>query len=123
MSQPDLYNVLQILMTLGGFYVLMRKISGAKEKRQIGPQPFITQKAPDYVTQEACGKMHSDFDRRLTFVERRILEHDGRLDTAVQRLEEHGESRASKIHARIDGLADRLNTAVGEIKGEIRRIK
>lgn len=119
----SIMEAVNVALVLGGFWILMRKISGVKEERMIGPQPLVVKEQEKFMTQAQCRTAHGEFERRVSFLERHIMDMDSKMDAHILRLEQKGEERAVKIHARIDGLSERVVNALGELKGEIKRIK
>jgi uncharacterized protein YicC (UPF0701 family) len=83
--------------------------------RRIEPQPLEVRPAADYMTRQDCSRMHAETQR---FEDQRFDAIDARLSelvSALDRRNQEGESRASKIHQRIDGVVE----AVSELRGQV----
>jgi hypothetical protein len=83
--------------------------------RRIEPQPLEVKPAADYMTRADCSRMHAETqrfeDQRFDAIDARLAE----LVSALDRRNAEGEGRASKIHARIDGVVE----AVSELRGKV----
>lgn len=83
--------------------------------RRIDPQPLEVKAAADYMSRADCTRMHAETQR---FEDQRFDAIDARLAdlvAALDRRNHEGESRASKIHQRIDGVVE----AVSELRGKV----
>jgi hypothetical protein len=83
--------------------------------RRIDPQPLEVRAAADYMSRADCARMHSETQR---FEDQRFDAIDARLSELVSALDRRnieGETRASKIHSRIDGVVE----AVSELRGKV----
>lgn len=111
----DIGLVLVALIQIGSLIVMWRKLSGAPESREITPQPLEVKPAADYMTRDACRQMHAQTERweseKFAALERQLSS----LTSALERRNSEGESRASKIHARIDSVVE----SVSEIRGQV----
>ena len=85
------------------------------QTRRIEPQPLEVKPAADYVTRADCTLMHAQTqrfeDQRFNAIESRLSE----LVASLDRRNAEGESRAAKIHGRIDGVVE----AVSELRGQV----
>jgi hypothetical protein len=105
-SEPALIGILILGLTQVGTFVLtMRKVAGISETRRIEPSPLEVKPSPEYMTRSDCARMHEQNERfekqRFDVIERRIAE----LTSALERRNQEGEGRASRIHSRVDEVA------------------
>ena len=85
------------------------------QSRRIESQPLEVKAAADYMSRADCTRMHAETQR---FEDQRFDAIDARLSelvAALDRRNQEGESRASKIHSRIDGVVE----AVSELRGKV----
>jgi uncharacterized protein YicC (UPF0701 family) len=97
-----LIQILQLVVTL-------RKAVGAPEKREITALPAT------YMTEERCREMHTQAQRFEQTRFEQLQTSIENLSEALDRRNSEGESRAAKIHSRIDGVA----TQVSELRGQV----
>ena len=105
--------------SVGTFLVVVLKLSGRPEKREITPSPLIVKPDPEYapkdhthiqyITKEDCRAAHVQAQQtetsKLEAIQRQ-LDHLG--NTVTNTLNQHNqqaEDRAIKLHSRIDPLA------------------
>jgi hypothetical protein len=105
--------------SVGTLLVVMLKLSGRSEKREITPSPLIIKPQteyspkdhihPQYITREDCREAHQQASRlestKLEAIQRQ-LDHLG--NTVTNTLNQHNqqaEERANKLHARIDPIS------------------
>lgn len=103
------------ILQLGGLVVMLRKLSGAVEARRIEPQPLEVKAAADYMTRSDCERFHSERNRfenqRLDEISKRLAE----LSAALERRNQEGETRAVRIHGRVDDVV----ASVSELRGQV----
>ena len=105
--------------SVGTLLVVMLKLSGRSEKREITPSPLIVKPEPEYaskdhvhhqyITKEDCRAAHVQANQtessKLEAIQRQ-LDHLG--NTVTNTLNQHNqqaEERAAKLHDRIDPIA------------------
>lgn len=97
--------------------MIRRAISGPMEKREIGPQPLSVKAAPEYMTMEGCARQHGEFDRRLKYMEERVMAFDAKIENMVRNMEQKEDSRTLRIHDRIDGISEQITQTKAGIAG------
>jgi len=126
-------NIGQWIITaglIGNFILVWVKLSGKPEKRDLGPQPFRVSAEPefamknhghpDYISRADCRAMHiqaaQDGTGKIEQVQRQLDHLGTEIKGALSELSKDAETRASKLHARIDPISqlaqsttDRLN--------------
>lgn len=118
MSDAELlWQIIKIAIPLVGFAIVLWKL-GRVEKREVGPQPFITKKAVDYA-------LHEDFMRHTEAnelqhqrLEERLAALERRREADKEAIIKAGEERSHGIHKRIDQLVQ----AVGQLTGEVKHL-
>ena len=87
--------------------------------RRIEPQPLEVRPAAEYMSRADCARMHADTqrfeDHRFDSIDSRLTE----LVAALDRRNTEGESRASKIHQRIDGVIETVSELRGQVSNHI----
>lgn len=106
MNDPYFLGMVLLALTqIGGFVLTMRKVVGISESRRIEPQPLEVKPSPDFMTRADCIRAHEQNARietqRFDAIERRLED----LTKALERRNQEGESRASRIHGRVDECA------------------
>lgn len=100
-------------------FMLMRKFSGQAERREITPQPLEVKPSPEYalrahshpeyITREDCHAAHMQASQteasRIEQVQRQLDHFSNEMKATLQKHNESAESRASKLHSRIDPIA------------------
>lgn len=120
MNEPAIIGVLVLALTqIGGFMLTMRKLAGVAESRRIEPQPLEVKPSPDYMTRSDCARMHEQNERfekaRFDAIEKRLAE----LVAGLDRRNQEGESRASRIHTRIDEVSKEVSRIDGTLSNHI----
>lgn len=118
-SPTTLGVIVLALAQIGGFILTMRKLAGVSEARRIEPQPLEVKAAADYMTRADCSRMHDQNERfekqRFDAIEKRLAE----LTAALERRNTEGETRASRIHARVDDVAKEVSRIDGTLTNHI----
>lgn len=118
--------VLLALTQIGTFILTMRKVAGVSETRRIEPQPLEVRAAADYMTRGDCTRMHNQnalletqrfdaIEKQLRTFEARIAE----LTAALERRNQEGEARASRIHVRVDSATKEIAELRGQVVNHI----
>lgn len=118
MSEADLaWQLVKIGIPVVGFAIVLYKL-GRVEKREVGPQPFVTKKADEYA-------LHADFLRHTEAndlhhqrLEERLAALERRREADKEAIINAGEERSRGIHKRIDQLVQ----AVGQLTGEVKHL-
>ena len=118
MSEGELlWQIIKIAIPIGGFVIVLWKL-GRVEKREVGPQPFVTRKAVEYA-------LHSDFIRHTEAndhahqrLEERLAALERRREADKEAIIKAGEERSHGINKRIDQLVQ----AVGQLTGEVKHL-
>lgn len=118
-SYTDIGLVMIALTQIGSFILVWRKLSGAAETRTIAPQPLQVEASPEYMTRADCTRMHAETQRyedaKFSGIEKRLAD----LTEAIERRNLEGESRAAKIHGRIDGVIETVSELRGQVNNHI----
>lgn len=89
------------------------------QTRRIEPQPLEVKPAADYMTRADCTRMHAETqrfeDQRFDAIEERLTE----LVASLDRRNQEGEARASRIHGRIDGVVQTVSELRGQVNNHI----
>lgn len=110
--------------------VMLRKLSGGAERREISPQPLEVKPSPEYaprlhehpqyITRDDCHAAHQQASQaetaKIEQVQRQIDHLSQEMKTTLTDHNRQAEARSSSLHARIDPISklaqsttDRLN--------------
>jgi hypothetical protein len=120
MDNPAAIGIVFLAITqIAGFLLTMKKLSGVSESRRIEPQPLEVKPSPEYMTRADCTRMHAQNERfegeRFDQLNRRLTE----LTVALERRNQEGESRAARIHTRVDECAKEIARIDGTLNNHI----
>ena len=85
------------------------------EERRITPQPLEVKAVGEMMTREACRELHVQQERYEKTRFDAIASQLSALTNSLERRNSEGETRAAKIHGRIDGVVE----AVSELRGQV----
>ena len=113
-------NWIAAATSVGSFLLIILKVSGRTEKREITPNPLIVKPEPEfapkehihhqYITKDDCREAHLQASKLETLKLEPIQKQlDYMLHTFQATLTQHNqqaEERAAKLHSRIDPISD-----------------
>lgn len=77
----------------------------------------------EFVTADFCKQAHKATEDRITRLEEDVCGIRDEMREELSKINSSDEQRASKIHDRIDELGTALSSQVGELRGQLIRIK
>lgn len=118
MSDAELlWQFVKIAIPIGGFAIVLYKL-GRVERRDVGPQPFITKKAVEYALHEDFLRHTEANEQHHQRLEERLAALERRREADKEAIINAGEERSRGIHKRIDQLVQ----AVGQLTGEVKHL-
>lgn len=118
MSDAELlWQIIKIAIPVSGFAIVLYKL-GRVERREVGPQPFVTKKAVEYATHEDFQRHTQVNDQHHQRLEERLAALERRREADKEAIIKAGEERSHGIHKRIDQLVQ----AVGQLTGEVKHL-
>jgi hypothetical protein len=73
----------------------------------------------EFVTGKECGQKHSEIERRVGNIEQQLVQIRTEMKADRIALDASDESRASRIHARLDALENDINKKIQELPDRV----
>jgi hypothetical protein len=112
-------NWIAAATSVGSFLLIILKVSGRSEKREISPNPLVVKQEAEYATKNHihseyvtwpyCREAHQQASqsetKKLDDLKRQVESLGTSFQTTLNRHNEQAEERAAKLHDRIDPIS------------------